>query len=165
MLALHRAGRVPKTISTARLRMGDVLLLQGAPENVKRLEQGNMFNIFGGVEAGRLNLASAPLAVAIFAAFIAAVTLGFVSLPVGALAGAFLMLLTRCIAADEAYRTLWAFNRETLNVGAELKVFTIDLAAGLDFQEGDFYDHIHTTPSGSRRIGRFIFEGLKERMR
>jgi di/tricarboxylate transporter len=104
VLALHRAGRVPKTISTARLRMGDVLLLQGAPENVKRLEQGNLFNIFGGVEAGRLNLASAPLAVAIFAAFIAAVTLGFVSLPVGALAGAFLMLLTRCIAADEAYR-------------------------------------------------------------
>ena len=50
VLALHRAGRVPKTISTARLRMGDVLLLQGTPENVKALERGNLFNIFGGVE-------------------------------------------------------------------------------------------------------------------
>lgn len=68
-------------------------------------------------------------------------------------------------AADEAYRTLRAFNRETVDMGAELNVFTIDLATALDFQEGDFYDHIHTTPSGSRRIGRFIFEGLKERMR
>jgi uncharacterized protein with PhoU and TrkA domain len=31
VLALHRAGRVPKTISSARLRMGDVLLLKGTP--------------------------------------------------------------------------------------------------------------------------------------
>ena len=29
VLAIHRAGRVPRTISSARLRMGDVLLLQG----------------------------------------------------------------------------------------------------------------------------------------
>ncbi len=55
VLAIHRAGRVPETISSARLRMGDVLLLQGTPEDVKALEQGNLFNIFGGVEQGRLN--------------------------------------------------------------------------------------------------------------
>jgi di/tricarboxylate transporter len=55
VLALHRAGRVPRSISSARLRMGDVLLLQGTPENVKTLERGNLFNIFGGVENERLN--------------------------------------------------------------------------------------------------------------
>jgi di/tricarboxylate transporter len=104
VLALHRAGRVPQTISTARLRMGDVLLLQGKPENVKSLEQGNLFNIFGGVERERLNRSRAPLAAGIFAAAIAAATSKLVPLPVATLAGAFLMLVTRCLSPEEAYR-------------------------------------------------------------
>jgi di/tricarboxylate transporter len=58
VLALHRAGPVPETIGMARLRMGDVLLLQGKPENVKLLERGNLFNIFGGIE--RLPPPSSP---------------------------------------------------------------------------------------------------------
>ena len=73
-LAIHRAGRVPRTISSARLRMGDVLLLQGSPDDVKALERGNLFNIFGGVEEARLNRSRAPLAGAIFALAIAAAT-------------------------------------------------------------------------------------------
>ena len=104
VLALHRAGRVPSTISSARLRMGDVLLLQGTNADVKALEQGNLFNIFGGVEAARLNRSRAPLAAAIFVAAIAAVTFKFASLPVAVLGGAFLMLLTRCLSPEEAYR-------------------------------------------------------------
>lgn len=104
VLAIHRAGRVPETISAARLRMGDVLLLQGKPENVKALEQGNLFNIFGGVDPERLNRARAPLAAAIFALAIAAVTVKLASLPVAVLTGAFMMLLTRCLSPEEAYR-------------------------------------------------------------
>ena len=42
VLAIHRAGRVPRSISSARLRMGDVLLLQGTPDDVKALERGNL---------------------------------------------------------------------------------------------------------------------------
>jgi di/tricarboxylate transporter len=104
VLALHRAGRVPSTISSARLRMGDVLLLQGTNADVKALEQGNLFNIFGGVESARLNRSRAPLAAAIFVAAIAAVTFKLASLPVAVLGGAFLMLLTRCLSPEEAYR-------------------------------------------------------------
>ena len=104
VLAIHRAGRVPKTISSARLRMGDVLLLQGTPDNVKTLERGNLFNIFGGVEAGRLNRSRASLAAAIFVAAIAAITFKLAPVPVAVLAGAFLMLLTRCLTPEEAYR-------------------------------------------------------------
>lgn len=104
VLAIHRAGRVPHTISSARLRMGDVLLLQGMHDNVAALERGNLFNIFGGVPTERLNHALAPAAAAIFAAAILAVTLNLVSLPVAALGGAFLMLLTRCLSPEEAYR-------------------------------------------------------------
>ncbi len=104
VLAIHRAGRVPYSISSARLRMGDVLLLQGTAENVKALERGNLFNIFGSVEKERLNLSRAPLAAAIFAVAIAAVTFKLASLPVAMLTGAFFMLLTRCLSPEEAYR-------------------------------------------------------------
>lgn len=104
VLALHRAGRVPQTISSARLRMGDVLLLQGTPENVKALERGNLFNIFGGVEWQRLNRPRASLAAAIFVGVIAAATAKLIAFPLAMLIGAFLMLLTRCISPEEAYR-------------------------------------------------------------
>jgi di/tricarboxylate transporter len=103
VLALHRAGRVPSTISSARLRLGDVLLLQGTRADVKALERGNLFNIFGGVETARLNFSRAPIATAIFVLAITAVTFNLASLPVAALAGAFLMLLTRCTSPEQAY--------------------------------------------------------------
>lgn len=103
VLALHRAGRVPTTISSARLRLGDVLLLQGTRADVKALERGNLFNIFGGVETARLNFARAPIAIAIFVLAIAAVTFNLASLPVAAMAGAFLMLVTRCLSPEQAY--------------------------------------------------------------
>lgn len=104
VLAIHRAGRVPKSISSARLRMGDVLLLQGTSEDVKALERGNLFNIFGGVEQSRLNRSRAPLAAGIFALAILAATFKFAALPVAMLGGAFLMLATRCLSPEEAYR-------------------------------------------------------------
>jgi len=104
VLAIHRAARLPTSISAASLRMGDVLLLQGKPEDVQALERGNLFNIFGGVETQRLNRARAPLAAAIFAAAIVMATFKLASLPVAMLGGAFLMLLTRCLSPEEAYR-------------------------------------------------------------
>lgn len=104
VLAIHRAGRVPRSISSARLRMGDVLLLQGRPQDMRALEQGNLFNIFGSVQAARLNFSRAPLAGVIFALAILAATFKFASLPVAMLVGAFLMLATRCLSPDEAYR-------------------------------------------------------------
>ena len=104
VLAIHRAGQLPASISAARLRMGDVLLLQGTPENVKALEQGNLFNIFGNVPTERLNRQRAPLAAAIFALAIVAATFKLATLPVAMLGGAFLMLLTRCLSPEEAYR-------------------------------------------------------------
>jgi len=103
VLAIHRAGRLPKTMSSARLRLGDVLLLQGTADDVAALERGNLFNIFGGVDAARYNVARAPLTVAIFVLAIIAATFQFTALPVAVLGGAFAMLLTRCISPDEAY--------------------------------------------------------------
>lgn len=104
VLAIHRAGRLPQKLSRTRLRLGDVLLLQGTSANVKALETGNLFNIFGGIDTTRLDLRRAPLAAAIFAATILLVTFNNASLPMAAMTGAFLMLLTRCVSPEEAYR-------------------------------------------------------------
>jgi len=128
VLAMHRAGRVPRSISAARLRMGDVLLLQGTPEDVKALERGNLFNIFGGVETERLNRSRAPLATAIFAIAILAATFKFAPLPVAMLGGAFLMLLTRCLSPEQAYQQIeW---KALILIGALLSLGTAMEASG-----------------------------------
>jgi di/tricarboxylate transporter len=105
VLAVNRADRrSPRKISTRRLGLGDVLLLQGKPEDVKALEKGNLFSIFGSVNPGFLNRKYAPLAAAIFVGVLAAVTLKLAPLVVAALTGAFLVMVTRCISPEEAYR-------------------------------------------------------------
>lgn len=108
VLALNRAGRRPieSKISRVALKLGDVLLLQGRAEDVKALERGNLFSIFGGVDHTRLRTERAPLAIAIFVAALGLATLQVVSLAVAALSGAFLMLLTRCISPEQAYRQI-----------------------------------------------------------
>ncbi len=105
VLGLNRAGfRMPRKLSRIRMRLGDVLLLQGSAESVKELERGNMFSIFGGVETERLRTSHAALAVGIFAVTLLAVTFNIVAMPVAAIGGAFLMMLTGCISPEDAYR-------------------------------------------------------------
>ncbi|HXH04765.1 MAG TPA: SLC13 family permease [Candidatus Competibacteraceae bacterium] len=105
VLAINRAGAaIPRKMSTIPLKLGDVLLLQGTAESVKALERGNLFSIFGGVDPARLNIKRAPAAAAIFALTLIAAALKLVPLPVAVLSGAFLVLATRCISPEEAYR-------------------------------------------------------------
>jgi di/tricarboxylate transporter len=105
VLGIYRAGiTIRQRIDAIRLHLGDVLLLQGTPENVKALERGNLFNLFGFVDPARLNVKRAPLAAAVFALALAAATFKLATLPVAVLTGAFLMLATGCLSPDEAYR-------------------------------------------------------------
>jgi di/tricarboxylate transporter len=104
VLGINRMGyAAPVRLSRVTMRLGDVLLLQGKPENVKALEQGNLFNIFGGVNPQRLRTTHAPVAVAIFALAIAAVSADVVPIAVAVLAGAFAMFVSGCITPEEAY--------------------------------------------------------------
>ena len=71
VLGLNRAGyTMARKLSRIRMRLGDVLLLQGTAANVATLERGNlfsMFSMFGGVDAVRLKTSHAALAIIIFA--------------------------------------------------------------------------------------------------
>lgn len=105
VLGINRGGTtIPRKMSDIRLRLGDVLLLQGTAANMQALERGNLFNVFSGVDRSGLNTRRAPVAVAIFLLALAAGTIKLLPLPVAVLAGAFAMLVSRCISPEEAYR-------------------------------------------------------------
>ena len=85
--------------------MGDVLLLQGTPREREGAGAAATCSTSSAAwSQARLNRSRAPLAAAIFALAIVAATLKLASLPVAMLGGAFLMLLTRCLSPEEAYR-------------------------------------------------------------
>lgn len=52
------------------------------------------------------------------------------------------------------------FNEMSLDLCARAGGICIDLAGELRFEQGDFYDHAHTTAAGSRRIGEYLFGKL-----
>lgn len=53
-------------------------------------------------------------------------------------------------------------DRTAMAACREVMAVCIDLAAELFFEDGDHYDEVHTTPKGSARIGRYLFEKLKD---
>ena len=58
------------------------------------------------------------------------------------------------------WRLLSAFNATTLAVCAERKLACLDLAGELPFAEGDFYDHVHSSPAGAVKVGAWLAERL-----
>jgi hypothetical protein len=58
--------------------------------------------------------------------------------------------------AARVYREMQGYNAELLAFCREVDTICIDLAGELAFDIQDFYDAIHTTPSGSRKIGEFL---------
>ena len=63
------------------------------------------------------------------------------------------------------YSILAAHNRSVMKVCKKIDAICIDLFAKLRFDDGDHYDTIHTTPSGSYKIGKFLLEQLHDRVR
>ena len=57
------------------------------------------------------------------------------------------------------------FNRVLMEVCEDRGAVCIDLASGLSFRDGDFFDHMHTTRAGSRRIGLYLAETLEPHLR
>jgi len=58
--------------------------------------------------------------------------------------------------AARIYREMQGYNAELLAFCKEVHAICIDLAGELTFDVQDFYDAIHTTPSGSRKIGEYL---------
>ena len=107
VLAVNRHGEtIRRKISQVKLKVGDILLIQGKQSNLTLFNEGNHFRVLEAVNGGRarVNRRRARIAIALFVGSLGAATFNLVSLPVAVLIGAFLAFLTRCITPEEAYR-------------------------------------------------------------
>jgi hypothetical protein len=59
------------------------------------------------------------------------------------------------------YYMMRLINRTTLTVCKEVQGIPIDLAGELQFTDDDFYDSGHTSPTGSAKIGNFLYKKLR----
>lgn len=105
VLGINRHGEnIRRKLSQAPLRMGDVLLLQGPPANISRLQDENVVKILNAVKEERPNRRRARRAIAIFVGALALGTFKILPFPVAIMLGAVMVFLTRCITPEEAYR-------------------------------------------------------------
>jgi di/tricarboxylate transporter len=105
VLAINRRGAaIRQKLAAIRLRMGDVLLIQGSSGNIRALEGDDTLRVLGDVPRERTNTPRARWAVAIFLGALGAGSVGWLPLPVAAVLGAVLMFATRVITPEEAYR-------------------------------------------------------------
>ena len=60
-----------------------------------------------------------------------------------------------------SYAKMAAFNRTTMETCRGLGAICVDLGAELWFDDLDYYDTVHATPSGAAKIGTYLHERLK----
>jgi di/tricarboxylate transporter len=105
VLGLNRHGEnIRRKLSQTPLRMGDVLLLQGSPQNLGAVHDQHTVKILTSVEEERPNKQRALRAVLIFVGVLALATLKVFSFPIAVMMGSVLVFVTRCITPEEAYR-------------------------------------------------------------
>lgn len=107
VLALQRGGRHHrKNVRTVRLKEGDVFLLQGSQRGFDALRETEAVLLAEGLEVSIRRRERAPIALAIMLAVVGFAALTSVPIVTLAVAGAGLMIATRCLRADEAFGSL-----------------------------------------------------------
>ena len=108
-LALHRAGREiwhPKQdIEDVSLRPGDILLVQGAQDQIAAAKRSAEFLVLD-ASVDIPGTRRAPIALAIVAAVVALAATGILPIAVSAVAGVAAMLLTRCLTPGTGLRAI-----------------------------------------------------------
>ena len=110
-LALHRAGaqihKFRDKVSDVRLRVGDVLMVQGSLEQISSIKRGGELLVLDAtVELPHTQ--RAPLALAIMAGIVLAAAFGILPIAISAVCGVFLMLVTKCLRWRDAAQALSA---------------------------------------------------------
>lgn len=104
VLALHRRGQtLREKLATARLRVGDALLLLGPRNEIARLRNDDNFVVLETRGDVTLDRRKAPVALGIVALVVAVAALKVLPIVATALMGCAALVLTRCLRAEEAY--------------------------------------------------------------
>ena len=132
----RKGGFLPEQLSQVRLREGDTLVLQGEDEALARVGEDSDFLMLVPFQGEARRPRKALLAGAILAGTILAASLHWLTLGMAMLAGAAVMLLTRCLTARQAYKAIdapmYLFVAGAIPLGAAMKQSgAADLVASL----------------------------------
>lgn len=107
IIALYRHGIcLREKVGRILLRVGDVLLIQGERDRIDALKDILKLIVIGDVTPERYRTNKAGISSVIFLISIIIGSTGFIPISVSFLAGAVLMVLTRCLYADEVYKAV-----------------------------------------------------------
>ena len=103
-LAVHRRSQnIGRQLDDLVVQVGDTLLLEGAMEDIRRLAADMDVVEVNQPSARAYRRAHAPIVIGVLAGVVALSALGVASIQLLALIGVVIVLLTRCIDADEAF--------------------------------------------------------------
>ncbi len=108
-VALHRGGRPMdirrRSIGRVKLQTGDILLVQGENEQMKRLKQSQGFLVLDGF-SDLPQTRKAPLALSILAAVVSLAAVGIMPIVVSSICGVLALILSGCLNWREASSAL-----------------------------------------------------------
>ena len=125
-LAVHRRNQnIGRQLDDLVVRVGDTLLLEGAPEDIQRLAADMELVDISHTSARAYRRGHAPVAIGALAAVVALAAFGVAPIFLLSVLAVALVLITRCIDADEAFSfvdgRLLALIFSMLSVGAALE--------------------------------------------
>jgi len=105
--AIWRNGRAYRSaVGAMTLQRGDGLLIVGPRDRLAMLNGEPDLIILNPVQSQPMDASKAPLAAALMALIVGVVMLGWLPISIAAVAGATLMVLTRCLNMEQAYRAI-----------------------------------------------------------
>jgi di/tricarboxylate transporter len=108
VLAIHSPGRerdFRRRIARQRMKAGDVLLLQGAEDDIEVLDPTDLLNLED-VSGHHPRSRKGRLSGAIFVVTLIVAATGLLPMSIAFLAGVLALTLTRCLTAEEAYASI-----------------------------------------------------------
>jgi di/tricarboxylate transporter len=109
VVALHRAGKAMEigrsSIGDTKLKIGDVLLVQGKTEQIHLLKSKKGFLTIDGAEA-LPQTSKAPIALGTLLAVVASSAFGLLPIEISSIVGVLILLITKCLNWEEAASAL-----------------------------------------------------------
>lgn len=107
LAAIWREGSPVNTdLADERLQIGDALLLLGPRDRLQLLSSDSDFLVLTPLGQEPPDTRRAPLAATIMLAVVLSVMLGYLPIAIAAVAGSAIMVLTRCLDMEQAYRAI-----------------------------------------------------------
>lgn len=107
LMAIWRGGKPQRSdLGRTELKLGDALLLVGPREKLVALSNDPDFIVLTPLKAKIVDASKAPLASALLLGMVAAVIAGWIPIYIAAIVTSTLMLLTRCLTMEQAYRAI-----------------------------------------------------------